>query len=175
MRGLYISNDLKFKDHLVSCDQSLVKQLTTRLNGVILVSTRASFKTRLMIAEGVFMSKLSYLIQLWGGTEDNILRKLQVIQNRAARAVTRLSWFTPTSKLMSQCGWLSVKQLIFYHTAVMIHKIKITRMPIYLSCKVNQEYTYSTRQVTGGVLRFGELFGGKASLTTDSFCYRGTT
>ena len=81
----------------------------------------------LSVANGIFMSKLCYLIQLWGGAEGYLLHALQVIQNRAARAVTRMSWFTPTRVLLNKCKWLSVRQLVFYQTGLTTHKIVKTR------------------------------------------------
>ena len=70
---------------------SLVKQLTTRLNGLLLVSKSADFKTRLMVANGLFLWLLVFLIQVWGGTHDYLIRTLQVAQNKAMRAVTGLT------------------------------------------------------------------------------------
>ena len=67
--GGIISEEMKWKEHLLGSDQSLVRQLTSRINGLLKVSSRAPFHTRLMVANGVFMSKLCYLIQLWGGCE----------------------------------------------------------------------------------------------------------
>ena len=60
--GGIISEDLKWKQHLLSHDQSLVKQLTSRLNRLLLISKRASVKTKLMVANGIFMSKMYYLV-----------------------------------------------------------------------------------------------------------------
>ena len=68
--GGHLDQDLKWKDHILSNKKSLVKQLTTRLNGLSLVLKRARFKTRIMVANAVINSKLCYLIQLWGGTQD---------------------------------------------------------------------------------------------------------
>ena len=48
-------------------EKSLVKQLGTRLNALRKISKFADFKTRKMLADGLFMSKLVYLIPLWGG------------------------------------------------------------------------------------------------------------
>ena len=59
--------DLKWKEHLLGSDQSLAKKLTRRVNGLLMVATRAPFSTRLSVANGIFISKLCYLIQLWGG------------------------------------------------------------------------------------------------------------
>ena len=120
------------------------------------------------------MSKLCYLIQLWGGAEGYLLKALQVIQNRAARAVTRMSWFTPTRVLLEKCKWLSVKQLVFYHRVVTAHRIIKTKAPMYLNKKMSTNHPYQTRQATGGGIRFGEQFEGKSSLSGNSFCYSGT-
>ena len=53
-----------WKHHIRDSDQSLLKQLTSRVNGLAIVSSRADFDTRLMMANGLVMSKLCYLIQL---------------------------------------------------------------------------------------------------------------
>ena len=60
--GGYISENLKWREHLVDSEQSLVRQLTSRLNGLVKVAHHASFTTRLMVANGIFASKLCYLV-----------------------------------------------------------------------------------------------------------------
>ena len=85
----HVCEDLKRKEHLVNNKQSLVRQLTSRINGLLKVCKRASKTTRLKVANGIFISKLCYLIQVWGGCPEYLLSALQVLQNRAARAVTK--------------------------------------------------------------------------------------
>ena len=81
------------------------------------------------------------------------MKALQVVQNKAARCVTKLSWFTPTRQLLCQCGWLSIKQLAFYHTVLTVHRIMKSGKPVFLRSKLTTEYQYQTRQATGGHLR----------------------
>ena len=64
------------------------------------------------------MSRLIYLIQLYSDAADYLLTALQVLQNKAARAVTRLPWGTRTAVLLNQVGWLSIKQLALYHKLI---------------------------------------------------------
>ena len=59
-----------------------------------------------MIADGIFISKLSYLISVWGGCEGYLARSFQIIQNKVARLVTKKSWYTPVKILLAECGWL---------------------------------------------------------------------
>ena len=62
--GGHISQDLKWKQHFLDSEDSLVRQLKSRINGLAIMSSRATFQTRLMVANGIVMSKLCYLIQL---------------------------------------------------------------------------------------------------------------
>ena len=170
--GGIISQDLKWKQHLLDSDQSLVCQLTSRINGLSLISSSSTFATKLMVANGIILSKLCYLIQLWGGTEAYLLKSLQVLQNRAARIVIGCSWFTPTRTLLKKCNWLSVKQMIFYQSVILTHKIVKNGSPFYLAQKMSTTHAYRTRQATAGGIRYGELFASTQSRTQDSFCYR---
>jgi hypothetical protein len=67
--GCEVSEDLKWRQHILSSDQSSIRQLTSRINGLCMVSSRADFSTRLMVANGIVMSKICYLIQLWGAVK----------------------------------------------------------------------------------------------------------
>ena len=42
-----------------------------------------------MVANGIVVSQLCYMIQVWGGCEGYLLNSLQIIMNRVARCVTR--------------------------------------------------------------------------------------
>ena len=58
--GAHISQNLKWDQHI----GSVVSILTTRLNALRTISSVANFKTRKMIADGIFISSLIYVIQL---------------------------------------------------------------------------------------------------------------
>ena len=57
-----------------------------------------------MIANAIVMSRLIYLIQLYSEAADYLLTALQVLQNKAARAVKRLRCGTRTAILLNQVG-----------------------------------------------------------------------
>ena len=168
--GIHLSNTLKWKEHILDNQSSLIKQLNSRVNGLSLVSKSAPFKSRLLLANGLVNSKICNLIQVWGGAADFLLRAVQVLQNKSARLVTKSSWFTPTRVLLRQCGWLSVNQLVHYHTILSIHKVVMTRKPKYMYDKLCSDHGYATRNA----VIFGETFSGKTALAANSFCYRGT-
>ena len=98
--GGYISNDFTWNNHIKDHEKSMFKVLTSKVNALSKISRISSFKTRKLIANGIFMSNLRYLIQLWGGCSNYLLDILQVLQNRAARLVTRSSWYTSQKKML---------------------------------------------------------------------------
>ena len=81
-----------------------------------------SVKNRKILAEGLILSKVKYLIPLWGGTTENHIRKVQVVLNKTARTVTGLGKRTSTLNLMKTCGWLTAKELVKYFTTTEIWK-----------------------------------------------------
>ena len=133
---------------------SVVKQITTRLNGLKKIAVNASFKTRLMVATGIIQSKLQYLMPLWIGAPDYLINYLQVQQLNAARCVCGYkSYFWSTSKLLETCGWLSIKQQMVASTVSMAHKIVTTGVPKNIKATLILEYPYRTRQATNGDIR----------------------
>ena len=161
-------------------DDSLLKSLTKRAGAMKKISRAASFKTRKMIANGIFMSKLIYLMPVWMGCEDYLVNALQVCVNKVARFVTRLDIFTPTSVLMQQCGWLPVRQLMAYHSLTLLHKTMKNQAPLYLFKKVTSDLTqYNTRQAaeyqaalaSAGVMEQAGVEKCELEISSKSWCW----
>ena len=73
---------------------------------------------------------------------------LQKVQNKAARVITRLDIFTKIEDLLNQIGWLSVRQLIAYHSLVLVRKILSEKCPLYIHEKISCDtLTYNTRYI----------------------------
>ena len=106
--GAQVHQDMRWREHLMEIKDSLLKSLNQREGAIKKISKASSFKTRKMIANGIFMSKLIYLMPVWMGCEEYLVNALQVCQNKAARFVTKLDRYTPTKVLLQQCGWMPV-------------------------------------------------------------------
>ena len=113
--GAIVFNDMEWNCHIRDHRNSLSKNLCSRLNALAKVCSVADFYTRKLIANGIFIGSLLSLIQLWSGTSDIQLDKLQVAKNQAARLFTKLPLTTSTDTLLHQVGWLSVHQLSVFH------------------------------------------------------------
>ena len=171
--GCIVSDNLKWKHHILDHEQSLIRQLTRRVNGLAMITSRADFKTKLLVANGLIMSKVCYLIQLWGGCQGYLLKALQVQVNKAARSVTGLSGFSSTKKLMQKCGWLTVKQLVQYQTIIMVHKTLLTSRPLHMYNRFYLDFSYNTRQHSTGCIRLDHTYVCRGDLPKNSFRYRG--
>ena len=169
--GCWIDSSLKWSDQIRDNEENLIVSLNTRLGALKRISKVASFKNRKMLANGIFMSKLTYLIALWGGCGTVLKRSLQIIQNKVARSVTRLDWSTPSEVLLQQVDWLSVNQLIFFHSVILVYKVIQTQTPKYLHKMFDTPYTYDTRQARGGQIRF--VVKPRMELGKNSFRCRG--
>ena len=95
--GMEVHESMKWREYILDSKQSLISGLNTRVKALKKLRNVADFKTRLMIANGIFISKLLYCLPLYGGTEDYLLKSLQVVQNAAAREVSKKDRYTSTS------------------------------------------------------------------------------
>ena len=114
--GVNMGQDMTWKSHLITGKKPLLAELRKQTGIIKFLSKNMKMESRKILAEGLVLSRVKYLLPLWGGTMENFLRKTQVIVNNAARAVTGLGKRTSTSTLMNQCKWLSVKEMIVYFT-----------------------------------------------------------
>ena len=145
--GGIIANDLKWNEQVKGNSGSIFNSVVSRVNALRKLSHYASFKARKMIANGIIISRLTYLIEVWGGCPDYLLDMLQSVQNRAARIVCN-SWDrTPTKSLLRSCGWLSIRQLVVQTRIMLVFKIRRDGRPCYFKEKFSNETNpgYKTR------------------------------
>ena len=82
---------------------------------------------------------------VWGGCEDYLVKSIQVVQNKAARLVCKKGIYTPIKTLLAECNWLSVNQMIAYHSLVLLYKVQMNHEPKYLHGMFTTERRYNTR------------------------------
>ena len=116
------------------------------------------------------MSNILYIITVYGSCSGFLKSALQIIQNSAARCVTGLRWHTPVRVLLMQCGWLSINQLILYHSLVQVFKIRQERKPVYLADKLAKNFNYRTRLAASNGIRMTEKLD--SDMRKDSFIPR---
>ena len=137
--GAFIHQDMKWTEYLRNNDNSLLHCLNQRVGAMKRVAHAASFKARLTVANGIFMSKLIFMMPVWSGCQEFLISALQICQNKAARVVVKKDFSTPVAQLLKECGWRSVRQEMFYHTVLQVHKTMKTGAPVYLFNKLTED------------------------------------
>ena len=83
---------------------SLLKGVVQRFSSLKMVSRFASFKARLTEANGIFRSKLFFIMPPWAGCFEYLVDALQVAQNKAARIVKKHDKRVNVQQILKQCG-----------------------------------------------------------------------
>ena len=157
--GIQVQADLKWTKQV----EYLKSRLKSRLTGLAKIKHILPLKYRDRIAQGIFNSVLIYCIPLWGGLDKNDVKDLQILQNKAAQHVLLLPPRSNRNLMFSSLNWLTVNQLIFYHTVLTVYKIRTTKEPEYLANKLSMDNYRGNLIVPATGL----------TLAKKSFCFRG--
>ena len=108
---------------------------------------------------------LCYCLPLFGGCNSSDIKSLQVQQNKAAQIVLSIPRRSHRNIMFDKLNWLTVNQLIVYHTLLRIHRIRQVGEPEYLAEIVNK----SSRKLQGKIV----VENLKLELARRSFTFRG--
>ena len=70
---------------------------------------------------------------LFGGCDKGQIQDLQIMQNKAAQLVTKSPPRASRSPMFDRLGWLTVNQLITYHTLLAVYRVRASGEPEYLA------------------------------------------
>ena len=74
-----------------------------------------------------------YCSIVWDYISDSLESKLQKLQNRAARIITKSSYLKSSSLILFELGWQTIKEKRNKHKAILMYKIMTGLAPSYLS------------------------------------------
>lgn len=72
-------------------------------------------KTIKVISQALILSNLDYCSTVWSNATAEKIRKLQIIQNRAARMVLGCDYYTSLKFMHEKLNWLSVYDRLLYY------------------------------------------------------------
>ena len=112
--GINIQNNLIWDAHLSSGKKAILPAVRRQLRMISTISRNMSRKVRLQLVNALALSKLTYMMCLWGNASTNHIKKAQVVLNSAARLVTGRKKTTRQRYLMEDCGWLAITEWTEY-------------------------------------------------------------
>ena len=102
-----------------------------------------------MLADAYVVSKLIFLMAVWGGAPEKYQKMLQVLLNDTARFVLDIrTRRDTTNQLMDRCGWMTVSEMVDYNTLILLWKTTRQNCPRVLASMMTLDETDSTIQTT---------------------------
>lgn len=142
--GIYLDQNLNWKAHI----SKLKKELSTIIGFLYHMRDLLDNKTKMMLYNALFHTKLTYAIETWGSSSKTQLKQLQSTQNRALKIVYKKPTRFPTTDLYQNVATsvLPVQAHHNYAVAVMTYKIKneITNSNLAFT-KVDHRYALRRR------------------------------
>ena len=125
--GVFFDNHATMNDHVTKTVQTCF----FHLKNVSKIRHLIDEDTARLVIHALVTSRLDYCNSLLLGTSKRNIHRLQKIQNKAARVVTRST--DEIEKVLHNLHWLPVESRIHYKICVIIHKCLHNKAPVYLS------------------------------------------
>jgi len=116
-------------DHVASLSRTCLLQLRQ----LRLVRSSLNDESAKTLVHAFVSSRLDYCNSLLYGVSDELLQKLQVIQNAATRVVTVARKFDHITPVLRELHCLPVRQSIRFKLAMMVYKCLRWLAPPYLA------------------------------------------
>ncbi len=127
--GVMFDSNLSFDKHILATVSSCMSKL-----GQISRAKHAFSKDLLVkIINALVFSKLFYCSSVWSNTSNSNIRKLQSVQNFAARIVSGRRKFDHITPVLKELRWLPVKTQLYYRDATLAFKCMMGCAPSYLA------------------------------------------
>ena len=128
--GVYIDNSLNYNDHINKISSSCIYKLIM-INRIKYLLDK---KTILLLIHSFVFNKLLYCSSVWSNTSKKNIKKLQLLQNFAARVVLGLKKYDHISEGLKSLGWLDINHKLKFNDCVMMYKcLNNEGTPAYLS------------------------------------------
>ena len=87
--GVNLSDNLKWSAHVDTGDDSMLSNLRKKLGGLKYMSRYIPEKSKKLLANGLILSKILYLLPIYGALGKKYTKKIQVLINDTARFVLK--------------------------------------------------------------------------------------
>ncbi len=116
--GVLFDSNLSFESHV----SSICKTAFFHLKNISKLSPMLSTSKAEMLIHAFMTSRLDYCNALLGGCSARLINKLQLVQNAAARVLTRTRKYDHISPVLSTLHWLPIKHRIDFKILLMTYK-----------------------------------------------------
>ena len=133
--GCSVQSNLKWNSQVEAVQQ----KLKTRIGALEHLRYVLPYTFRKSIVDAIFNSALSYCLPVYGGCDQADLNMLQIMQNKAARIATDSPMMASRVEMFERLQWMTVRQLVFYHTILTTYRIRQNKQPEYLHSLMSRD------------------------------------
>lgn len=137
-----IDKNLNWSAHV----NEITKKVASTIGALKRNRAYLSTRTAIQIYNALILPHLDYCSQVWDALYDTYSKRLQRLQNRAARAVTKSNYDIRSKDLLTKLNWDTLNLRSKKQKVTLMYKIMNGRAPEYLQnllCK--QEHHYQLR------------------------------
>ncbi len=111
---------------------SVCRAVNFHLRNIYQIRRFIDFNTCNNITRSLVISRIDYANSLLAGLKSNDIKRLQVLQNRAARLVFQRGRGESAGPLLRELHWLPVRERILFKVMLMVQKCLSEKAPSYL-------------------------------------------
>ena len=101
-----------------------------------------------MLYKTIVAPHFDYCNVVWGRCNKTLSNKLQVLQNRAAKIITKKRKYDSGTQALEELKWSNLEYKLTFNEQVMMYKIMNDLTPNYLKKKFSQRHSvYNTRSI----------------------------
>lgn len=165
--GVIFDQDMSFNSHIAN----ISKTAFFHLRNIAKIRHILSQKDAEILVHAFITSRLDYCNSLLSGCPSKSIKTLQLIQNAAARLLTRTSMRDHISPVLASLHWLPVKFRIDFKILLLTYKALNGQAPSYLKELIVPYYpTRTLRSQNAGLLVVPRVL--KSRLGTRAFSYQ---
>lgn len=147
--GVILDSNLTFKNHI----SHVTKTAFFHLRNIAKLRNMLSISDAEKLVHAFMTSRLDYCNALFAGCPASSINKLQLVQNAAARVLTRSRKYDHITPILSSLHWLPVKFRIEFKILLLTYKALNNLAPVYLTNLLSRyEPTRSLRSQNSGLL-----------------------
>ncbi len=147
--GVILDSNLSFENHI----SNVTKTAFFHLRNISKLRNMLSVSDAEKLVHAFMTSRLDYCNALLGGCPASSINKLQIVQNAAARVLTRSRKYDHITPILQSLHWLPIKFRISYKILLLAYKALNDLAPAYLTNLLSRyNPTRSLRSQNSGLL-----------------------
>ena len=127
--GVWFDSNLSFERHITK----LIQSCFYHLRNISKISSILTFKDTETIVHAFISSRLDYCNSLFSGLNQKSIKRLQAVQNSAARLLTKTKYCDHITPVLASLHWLPVSFRIDFKILLMTFKAVHGLSPSYIS------------------------------------------